>query len=69
MQQKLLLIQISQTSSFNSTLSKVESPVKIDIDLGILASQASISSSLQNSIDEAAKEAVIAEGDWLNFAL
>jgi hypothetical protein len=63
LQQKLLLIQISQTSSFNSTLSKVESPVKIDIDLGILASQASISSSLQNSIDEAAKEAVIAEGD------
>jgi len=45
------------TSSFNSTLSMVEPPTQVDIDLGTLESQPSIPSSLQDSVDAAALEA------------
>jgi hypothetical protein len=55
MKPPITLFSICETpSSFNSTLSVVEPPVKINIDLGVLAFQASISSLLQISVNEAA---------------
>jgi hypothetical protein len=58
MKPPITLFSIYETpSSFNSILSVVEPPVKINIDLGVLAFQSSISSSLQISVNKAAEEA------------
>ncbi|CAF3340668.1 unnamed protein product [Rotaria sp. Silwood2] len=50
----------TKTSSFNQTLSKIESPTQVDIDLEAIKTQPSIPSALQASVTKKAEEAVAA---------
>ena len=47
----------SETSSFNSTLSKVQPPTKVDLDLTAVENQSSISDSLKQTVNDAAAAA------------